>query len=124
MDDARTLRRDLGKIQQAARILADKTQQLADTLIADIIAVNAKTQRAGQLIDPLAVGFTTIPITWPNPFPDTAYMVIPVVSVPVANMGQVFVTAGQKTTDGCTVVVRNTSAVTPAVVLDVLGIRT
>ena len=95
------------------------------TKLADAIAkVNAKTQRFAQLVDPLQVGFTTVEVTWPVPFPDTVYMVIPVVSVPAVNMGQVFASAGAKTITGCIVVLRNTSAVTPAVILDVLGIRT
>lgn len=126
-DDGRTLARALAKVRADLRALAAVVGRHT-THIADIAAVlpvvGAQSERFGQVIDPLPVGLTTVPVTWPTPFPDTVYMVVPVLSVPTANMGTVFVSAGQKTVTGCTVVVRNTGAASIIVVLDVLGIRT
>lgn len=127
VDDGRTLRRDLAKVRADLRALAAVVGRHT-THIAEIAAalpvVGAQSERFGVLLDPLPVGNTTVPVTWPTPFPDTAYMVVPALSVPVANMGTVFISAGAKTTQGCTVVVRNTGAASIVVVLDVLGIRT
>lgn len=127
-DDGRSLRRELTEIKAGLRALkAVVTRQ--GTHIGEIAAaipvVTAQSERFGILLDPLAVGNTVVPVTWPNPFPDAAYMVSTELSVPVANLGVVvFASAGQKTTTGCTVVVRSLAALPIAVILDVLGIRT
>lgn len=127
MDDGRSLRRDLSQLQQTVRHLGITVVKQAEhiaELVAALAVFGARSERFAQLIDPLAAGFTTVDVTWGTPFPDTAYMVIPVVAAPAPNLGQVFVTAGAKTTDGCTVAIRNTSGAAIAVVLDVLAIRT
>ena len=128
VDDGRTLRRDLTRLRADLKaLMAVVTRQ--GTHIGEIAAalpvIGAQSERFGQLIEPLATGFTTIEAVWPNPFPDTAYMLIPTVVAPTANVGQVFWQAGAKLTTGCTVVIRNTSGVAiPTAILDVLGIRT
>lgn len=128
-DELRALRRDLAETKQLARqaatvatTLADKVQALADALT----AVNAKTQRAGVSLPTLAAGVTDVTITWPNPWPDTAYGVwisilagggtAPLLHCTLKN--------GTKTTDDCVVTVINSTGGVVATGIDVLGVRT
>lgn len=127
-DDAWTLRRDLNRVKADLKRLTDVVTRQGThigELAAALSLFGAQSERFGQLIEPLPAGFTTVEAVWPTPFPDTAYMLIPTVVAPSANVGQVFWQAAAKLTTGCTVVIRNTSGAPIATaVLDVLGIRT
>jgi hypothetical protein len=121
------LRRDHDHL---ARTVAGILQQLADTNQAQtqaLVAINAKTQRTGAQLSNLATGVTTVPVTWPNLWPDTAYGVYISVLPGQAAAGQVFAVLlnATKAVDGCTIAVNNTSGgVLTTVGIDVLGVRT
>lgn len=122
-DDPRTLRRDLARLQQACRELADSAARQADQL-AGLRQYASQTERFAADLSPLVIGITSLAANWPTPFPDTAYGVQISLIVPAANLGQVFGTFGAKTTAGCTVVVRNTSGGAISAGIDVLAVRT
>lgn len=130
VDDSRTLRRDLGKIQQVAKQLATTVTNQAEAIAAlatALAAVNAKTQRTGAAVGGLAVGNVDVAITWPNTWPDTLYGVIINITSGTGALGSLDATlkAGTKTIDGCVVTVANTGAsAVGAFGLDVVGIRT
>lgn len=122
-DDNRTLRRDLGRAQQAIRELVDSAFRQADQLAA-LRGLASQSQRFAADLSPLAIGITSVDVTWRQGFPDTAYGVQVSAIVGAVNLGQVFVSFGGKTTTGCTVVVRNTSGGAISAGIDVLAVRT
>lgn len=109
--------RSVVRLQQQIKALADA-----------LTAVAAKTQRAAATITgPFAVGSTDVTITWPTPWPDTAYGVIPTIVSGTAALGSLDATlkSGTKTTVDCVVTVANTGAnPVGTFALDVIGIRT
>jgi hypothetical protein len=126
--DLGTLTRDLVKVWQAIHqltaIVTKQGEHIAQ-LSAALALFGGQSERAGADLNPLATGIGSVDITWPNPFPDTAYGVYPAIVVPGANMGQCFVEVSAKTTTGATIAVRNTSGgVLTTALLDVLAIRT
>lgn len=125
MDDVRSLRRLIDRLRIDERItdLVNKVAGLGTSLA----KVNAKDQRFGTTLTALAVGTTDVAITWPDPWPDTSYIVIPTVITGAAAVGLVTatLTAGSKTVLGATVTVANrTAGMLASVGLDVLGVRT
>lgn len=123
-DTIASLRRELIQLEARVRQANTAAATVDARQTKAIVAVAGRSQRTGLLIDPLPAGFTTQPITWPTPFPDDVYLVIPTVVVTSANLGQVFIQAGAKTPEGCTLVIRNTSGVAVQCIVDVLAIRT
>ena len=123
-DTLASLHREIRQLEQAVRriVTAGITTDVKQAQV--IAAIFARSQRFGMLIDPLPTGFSTQPVTWPQPFPDDVYLVLPSVVVPSAQLGQVFIQAGAKTAEGCTLVIRNTSGVPVQCIVDVLAIRT
>lgn len=118
------------RVKHLERQTATILTQLADTNQAQtqaLVAINAKTQRTGATLTNLATGITTVPVQWPNPWPDTAYGVYISVLPGQAASGQVFAVLlnATKAVDGCTIAVNNTSGgVLTTVGVDVLGVRT
>jgi len=114
---------DLRRIENAIGLLADATTSNT----AGNITQAAATQRANNTQPGLAVGTTDITITWPLPWPDTAYLVIPTIICGTAALGSLHATLKQsaKTPADCVITVANTGAATVGqYALDVLGIRT
>lgn len=126
--DAFTLHRSLIRLEQRVKKLETltDTQSARITQLFNLLALyGAQSERAGQDMSPLAAGASTVDLTWPNPFPDTAYIVIPTVIVPGVNLGQCFAELAAKTTAGCTIAVRNTSGgALGTALIDVVAIRT
>lgn len=133
MDDrADLVRRDLLKIIQQLKARIDNQAQniaalatSATNQAAQIAAIAAKEQRVNQAITLVANVPQDVPVTWPNPWPDTGYGVIPTLTTGPAALGKVDATlkAGSKTTTGCVITVLSTVDVASAG-LDVVGIRT
>lgn len=84
----------------------------------------ARVKRSVQNIGPLATGTTVVPVTWPVPFADDLYVVLPELVTGVNGIGAVHaaLTVGSRTPEGCTITVVSTASVAVAV-LDVLGVR-
>lgn len=129
VDDPRLLRRDIARLQATVKRLA--TAMTANPAVAAlsqaIAAVNAKTQRQAVTVGPLGIGSTDILITWPTPWPDTSYAVVPTIVSGTGALGSLTATlkVGSKTTDNCVVTVANTGlAAIGSFAVDVIGIRT
>ena len=124
------LQRDLAQLTQRVRRLEASATKQHDQIILlgnDLAIVNAKTQRVGASLTTIIVGSIDVTITWPEPWPDTAYMVAPAILSGTGALGSLYATlkSGTKTVDDCVVTVANTGLVTIASAgLDVLGIRT
>lgn len=117
-DDTRALRRDLTRLQLQLR-------QLADTLT-NLAAGTTTTQRAGATLGGLSVGNTDITITWPRPWPDTTYAVIPTIVSGTGALGSLDATlkAGSKTITDCVVTVANTGLLAVGqFAVDCIGMR-
>ena len=129
-DDLRAIRRELTRVEQVARQLADVVANQAAHIaeLADgLRAVNAKTQRASATITgPFAIGNTDVTITWDQPWPDTAYGVVATIISGTAALGSLDATlkVGTKTVNDCVVTVANTGlASVGTFALDVVGVR-
>jgi hypothetical protein len=125
MDDVRSLARTIARMRIDARLteLAGKVFDLAQALG----RINAKDQRFGVTVNSIAVGATDVTVTWPQPWPDQAYIVIPTLITGAAATGLLSASLqpGSKTTDGCVITLVNRSGATIASAgLDVLGVRT
>lgn len=75
-------------------------------------------------IGPVAIGTTTVPITWPVPFGDELYWVGVEVTSGAAGFGTIDaqLTIGSRTPEGCEITVVSTAVVGVAF-LDVIAIR-
>lgn len=126
-DDPRTLRHDLEKLSWAVKLLADALTAQGVKVATALDRLNARTQRAGASLTNIAVGVTDVTITWPNGWPDAAYLVAPMIISGGAALGTLYATvkSGTKTASDVVITVANTGAApVAAAALDVLGIRT
>lgn len=116
--DVRSVRRTINHAVQSLRNQIKALKAYIDT-------VNGKTQRVTTTIGPIAIGATDVTITWPQPWPDTAYGVIPTLVTGDAAVGNVHAQLknGTKTTTDCVVRVVTTAALA-SIGIDVLGVRT
>lgn len=130
LDSFAGIRTAICKIQAMLKRLADlaavQASQIA-TLAAGQTALAAVTQRSTITLSGIVVGSIDVTISWPDSWPDTAYMVIPTIVSGTGALGSLTATfkAGTKTPDDCVVTLANTGPVTIGTAsLDVLGVRT
>jgi hypothetical protein len=121
------LRDALRRQQQQIGNVLSQLDQANKAQTAAIAAVNAKTQRVGTSLTNLATGLTTVTLTWPTVWPDTAYGVYTSLITGGAVLGQISATLvnATKAVDTVQIMVNNASGgVVASVGLDVLGDRT
>jgi|KBSSwiStaDraftv2_1062776.scaffolds.fasta_scaffold01170_62 hypothetical protein len=129
--DLAALRRDVDQLQQAVRRLTDTVNHQHDQIILlgnDLGVVEARTQRVGANLSSIVVGSIDVTITWPTPWNDTVYTVMPTILSGTAALGALYATlkaGSSKTETSCVITVANTGLVTiVSAALDVVGIRT
>lgn len=112
-------------IQAAIRGYRARVDRQIATLTDSITKVNAKTQRASATIGPLSIGSQDVTITWPTPWPDTAYWVGIELLTGTAALGNLHATlkAGSKTVNDCVITVSALASIA-TVGVDVVGVRT
>lgn len=125
MADEGNLTRSLVKVRQAIRQLTatvTKQAQHIAGLTATVTMGASQIERATVDLSPLAIGTQDVTITWVNPFPDTAYIVLPTTPSGLAGLGTVSTVLKTKDVDGCVVTVKSLAVVAVAF-LDVVAIR-
>ena len=125
MADLGTLARDLVKVWQAIRQLTATVTKQGEHIAA--LAATAQLgasqiERAAADLSPLAIGTQDVTLTWANPFPDTAYIVIATRVTGAAGLTTVDAVLKTKDTDSCVVTVKSLAVVAVAF-LDVVAIR-
>ena len=127
MDNLNALRQDLLRAIRALKVTVTNHTANIAALADAVTAVNAKTQRTGAVITgPVSIGSQDVTVTWPTPWPDTAYAVIIELQSGTAALGNLHATvkAGTKTTVDCVVTVAAAAVIAANVGVDVVGIRT
>lgn len=125
MNELLTLRNAVLRLYRELKNTVTVHAKQIGTLADSLAAVNAKTQRAGATIGPLAIGSQDVTVTWDTPWPDTAYGVYIELITGAAALGNLHATLkpGSKTMADCVVTV-STAVAVATVGVDVLGIRT
>jgi len=134
-DDPRSLRRAITGLEATVAQLARVVEATAGTTQAGQIQALAtalrtvanRIQRTVATVQTLPVGSTEVTLTWPDPWPDTAYGVYPSIVSGLGALGSLHTTlkAGSKTVTNCVVIVANTGTATVGTfVIDAVGIRT
>lgn len=125
MADLGTLARDLIKVSQALHQLTATVTKQGEH-IAALAATDqrgaSQIERASADLSPLAIGTQDVTLTWANPFPDTAYIVIATRVTGAAGLTTVDAVLKIKDTDSCVVTVKSLAVVAVAF-LDVVAIR-
>lgn len=125
MADEGNLSRSLVKAWQAIRQLTATVTRQGEhiaALTATVTMGASQIERATVDLSPLSIGTQDVTITWANPFPDTAYIVVPTTPSGLAGLGTVSTVLKTKADDGCVITVKSLAVVTVAF-LDVVAIR-